>query len=159
MGYDTQFDGKFTLDKPLELKHFNYLNAFSGMRHTKRNCEKTRKLDDPIRNAVNYPVGREGEFYVGGSEDNGSVIDDNNPPESQPSLWCDWVPSEDGTAIEHNCGEKFCNYIEWIQYLLENFLIGWGYKVNGSVKWQGEEINDRGIIQIKNNKITIEKLK
>ena len=52
---------------------------------------------------------------------------------AQPGLWCGWRPNEDGTVIEHDGGEKFYDYTEWIQYLVHHFLEPWGYKLNGDV--------------------------
>jgi len=31
--------------------------------------------------------------------------------ECQPGLWCQWIPSDDGTAIEWDGGEKFYEYV------------------------------------------------
>lgn len=71
-----------------------------------------------------------------------------------PGLWCGWVPDEGGTSIAHDEGEKFYDYVEWIQYLLDHFLVPWGYALNGDVYWTGEESDDRGLIQIVNNVLT-----
>ena len=73
----------------------------------------------------------------------------------QPGLWCQWIPTEDGTAIEWDEGEKFYAYIEWIKYLLKHFLEPWGYVLNGDVRWNGEETDDMGIIRIENNRVGV----
>jgi len=86
----------------------------------------------------------------------GDEIDENNP--EPPGIWCQWVPSEDGKTIEWDENEKFYDYIEWIQYLLKHFLIPWGYILNGKVIWQGENMCDRGKIEIDNNLVTITEL-
>jgi hypothetical protein len=56
--------------------------------------------------------------------------------------YCDWEPNEDGTAIRHNGGEKSYQYVEWIQYIVENLIKPWGYVLNGSVDWHGDEAGD-----------------
>lgn len=74
---------------------------------------------------------------------------------AQPGLWCQWVPNEDGTTIEWDEGEKFYEYVDWIRYLIVNFLEPWGYHLEGDVEWQGEEHDDRGVIRIHDNAISI----
>jgi len=82
----------------------------------------------------------------------------NETPKNIPSLWCQWVPTKDGTGIEWDGNEKFRNYVEWLKYILYNFLQPWGYELNGEVQWQGESCGDTGKIVVKNNKVTTRKL-
>lgn len=160
MGYSTDFSGSFTLNKPLAENHRKYLMAFSGTRRMRRNPNKIT-TPDPIREAVGLPLGHSGDYFVGADLNNAGqgmsadIIDYNCPPSDQPGLWCQWVPNNDGTEIEWDGGEKFYNYIEWIKYLISNFLKPWGYKLNGTVEWHGEEHGDMGRIIIKDNKVTI----
>lgn len=150
MGYTTNFEGEFILDRPLELAHEAYLTKFS---ETRRMCRKVTLEQDPVREAVLLPFGLEGEFCVNDSQV--GVADYNSPPSTQPSLWCDWAPNKDGTAISHNESEKFYNYIEWIKYLIKNFLIPWNYVLNGEVEWQGEDGSDFGKIIITDNIVLV----
>lgn len=87
-----------------------------------------------------------------------NIIDHNTPPFSQPGLWCQWIVSNDGTIIQWDQGEKFYEYIGWITYIINNFLIPWGYKLSGTVNYQGEDICDCGSISIKNNTVTVLKI-
>lgn len=80
---------------------------------------------------------------------------DEQIAEGLPSFYCQWVPSYDGKQIVWDERENFYYYDQWIQVLLEKFLIPWGYVVNGAIKWDGEETEDMGQIIIKDNKITI----
>jgi hypothetical protein len=84
------------------------------------------------------------------------VLDYNNAPLGQPGLWCQWIPTEDGTAIEWDGCEKFYDYIEWLEYLIENFLKPWGYVLEGTCEWQGEDRQDRGRIVVNNNVVKIQ---
>ena len=184
MGYTTDFVGQFKLDKPLEPNHKAYLEKFAETRRMKRNAELTNKREDAIREAVGLPVGEDGCYFVGedgswGQKNSGDIIDYNKPPgqivcedikkfnqywdenqrlikdgKCQPSLWCQWIPNDDGTAIVWDGAEKFYYYIEWIKYLIEHFLSKWGYVLNGEVQWQGED-DDSGIIKIVDNEVTI----
>src|SRR4051794_10619531 len=85
--------------------------------------------------------------------DDPSIIDYNRPPSGQPGFWCRWIPSEDGGAVEWNGGEKFYDYLPWLAYLVEHFLGPWGYQLHGEVRWQGEESDDFGIIEVHANAI------
>jgi hypothetical protein len=159
MGYTTEFRGAFELDKPLKPEHAEYLHKFADVRHMKRNAEKAASFDDPVREAVGLPIGDQGAYFVGGFGFKGQDRDDsiethsdgNWPPESQPGLWCQWIPTEDNTGIEWDGGEKFYEYIDWIKYIIKHFLDPWGYKLNGEVEWRGEDWDDTGSILIKNN--------
>lgn len=159
MGYTTNFMGSFTLDHPLDPGHANYLHKFSKTRRMARNPEIAETLSDPERLAVGLPIGKDGEYFVGGTGFAGqggdaSIIDHNYPPPSQPGLWCQWVPTEDNAGIEWDHGEKFYDFVEWLKYLIEHFLKPWGYILNGEVEWRGEDIEDMGLIVVKDNIVT-----
>ena len=160
MGYNTDFSGEFNLNKPLTKAHKTYLEKFAETRRMKRLEERALDLYDPVRDAAELPVGFDGAYFVNGrghcGQDNDeSVTNENIPPTGQPGLWCHWIPNHNGTAIVWDGGEKFYDYVEWIEYLVEHFLKPWGYKVNGEVEWIGEDPNDRGLIVIKNNLVKV----
>ena len=93
---------------------------------------------------IGDPCDREGPH---GEHDCEYVITRLPKIERQPGLWCQWVPNEDGSMIEWDEGEKFYAYIEWIAYLLKHFLVPWGYQLDGTIEWSGEEYDDRGAIK------------
>ena len=137
MGYDTTFKGRFTLDKPLDDETYTFLLKFNETRRM------ARKVDPKY--------GVEGEFYVDGKgymgqDDDDNIIDHNRPPSTQPSLWCQWKPSEDRMGIEWDEGEKFHCYREWLAYIIKNFLTPKGYVLSGKVHYQGEDDFDYGDI-------------
>jgi hypothetical protein len=171
MGYSTDFEGRFSVSPAFKPEHEAYLNAFADTRRMKRDAEVTAKRPDPLREAVGLPVGPQGAYFVneGGQagqgefmgsnwqkdQKNAGILDYNQQPIGQPGLWCQWNPCTDGeeSFIEWDGSEKFYNYVEWIEYLIENFLKPWGYTVNGTVEWQGEERSDMGRIVIKDNEV------
>lgn len=165
MGYHTDFSGQFSLSTPLTHSQNKYLTIFSNTRRMKRNPDKIYTLESPnmeclgLLKELNLPLGIEGEFYGGngfmGQDNDESVINHNMPPSTQPGLWCQWIPNEDGTAIVWDEGEKFYEYVEWIKYLIKNFFIPWNIKLNGTVTWQGEEPTDAGEIKIIDNNVEI----
>jgi hypothetical protein len=137
MGYNTNFSGGFEVKpEPLTNEMTDYLTMFNNTRRMRRNVKE---------------FGIDGEFYVygkgpfGQNEDE-TVVDGNMPPSTQPGLWCQWVPTSDGKHIVWDGGEKFYNYVEWLQYILENFLLPFDKYLDGEVIWQGEDIMDRGRI-------------
>ena len=38
--------------------------------------------------------------------------------------------------------ERFIHPTEWIAYLIEHFIVRWGYVLNGDVEWDGEGNSD-----------------
>lgn len=153
MGYTTDFEGSFSINPPLKEEHLAYLKKFNETRRMKRDEVKASTFEDPIRVAVGLPVGVEGEYTVFGGgyygqDRDGSILNYNESSKNQPGLWCKWTPNEAGTALEWDGGEKFYDYIEWLTYLNEHFFQPWGYRLGGSVSWQGEEDSDHGIIII-----------
>lgn len=144
MGYTTEFEGQFYLDKKLTDEDAEFLRKFSSTRRMKRNIEG---------------YGAEGEFYVDGEGFHGqdredTVIDYNHPPSTQPGLWCQWIPTDDDMGIEWDGGEKFYEYEEWIIYIIDNILAPRGYTLNGEVRWAGEDNSDLGMIVVTNNVVT-----
>lgn len=142
MGYSTDFEGEFVLNRPLEKNHKEYLDKFARTRRMKRNAQIAATLPDPHRQAVGLPIGAEGGYFAGatglaGQDCDDSIVDYNEEPIEQHSLWCDWQPTEDGTAIHWNGAEKFHNYDDWLRYIIKHFLEPWGYRIAGDVRWQG----------------------
>jgi hypothetical protein len=156
VGYTTDFMGAFKLNKPLLDEQKAYLDKFNCTRRMKRDAAKTKLREDPVREAVNLDVGLEGAYFVGeigfmGQGGGNDVLDHNRPPEGQPGLWCQWTPGASGQTIEWDGGEKFYNYIQWLEYIIEHFLKPWGYRLNGRVFWTGEDPSDIGTIFVENN--------
>lgn len=164
MGYSTDFDGQFNLDRPLTPEHKAYLKLFAETRRMKRDSRITEKRPDPVRLAADLPVGEQGCYFVGaegfcGQEDTQGkgILDYNSAPMGQPGLWCQWTPAEDGAAIEWDGGEKFYDYVPWIKYIIDHFLKRWGYTLNGEVEWQGEDSDDLGKIVVTDNVVTVKR--
>lgn len=159
MGYTTEFTGEFKLDRQLEPQHLAYLKAFNRTRRMKRDEKKVEKLPDEVRLNAGLPIGEQGGYYVGSTGHRGqdfgntSILDHNAPPAEQPGLWCQWEPGEDGQSIRWDEGEKFYDYVEWLEYIIEHFLAPWDYKLNGSVSWQGEDDTDIGVIKVTDNTV------
>jgi hypothetical protein len=153
MGYTTDFSGAFQLDRELTDAQVEYLLKFSNTRRMKRDPLSLEVLPDPLREKVGLPIGKDAEFYV--DDSNMGVLEINYPPSTQPGLWCQWIVGDDNQTICWDGGGKFYNYVEWLEYIIENFLKRWDYTLNGEVGFQGEEFEDRGTIKVVDNAITV----
>lgn len=159
MGYETNFSGAFKITPQLEEKHRAYLDAFGSTRRMRRNPKITATMEDKLREAVGLPVGPEGDFYVGDTKDLGQnhtsdIVDYNNEPSAQHGLWCGWSPNEEGTELYAQDGKNY-SYIEWLKYIVENFLTPWGYSLTGEVEWSGRQNGDMGKIKVTDNKVKV----
>lgn len=145
MGYTTEFTGSLTLNKRLTEEDSKFLKDFNATRRMKRNLEG---------------YGIDGEFFVGilndyGQDETPDIVDYNSPPSTQPSLWCNWVPTEDDMGLEWDGGEKaYCMEI-WIVYLINRYLEPRGYVVNGEVEAQGEERGDVWTLKVEDNVVKV----
>ncbi len=74
--------------------------------------------------------------------------------EGQPDAYCQWVPTEDGKGIAWNQGEKFYEYKEWLQWIIDKVLAPKGYILSGFVAYQGEEVGDSGSLIVKDGKVS-----
>lgn len=149
MGYTTEFNGQIEIVPPLNAEEIAYLNKFNQSRRMLR-------TEGPY---YAEPGTTHGQYY-----NNPSVLDHNCPPQGQPGLWCQWVPTNDGTAIEWDGGEKFYDSAKWMKYLIEHF-IGSDPKakdalpflqphiLNGTIKAQGEDSEDRWDLVVRDNKV------
>jgi hypothetical protein len=133
------------LDRCLKPQHLAYLQRFADVKHMKRDIHLALKLADPLREAVNLPIGEQGCYFTGGlgnlgQESDNSVISRSAPPIGMPGLWCQWAPSTDGRYLNWiGDPDKLYNYTKWLDYLLSHFLCPWGYKLNTQAVADKEE--------------------
>ncbi|GCE12479.1 hypothetical protein [Tengunoibacter tsumagoiensis] len=172
MGYNTSFTGTFRFNRFLRPEHKAYLHRFAEIRHEALHEEKLNDYPDPLREAVGLPIGKYGMYFTGFIDPKG-VGDDillgycnsseiyNIPdllirsPEAFwiPSTFCQWEPTVDGRGIEAN-GDKFYRYVDWLHFLLNHFLIPWGYELSGTVSYEGEQ-GEHGRIIVSKNEVQV----
>ncbi len=156
MGYTTDFDGELKFNRELTEKEASFIKKLATTRRMKRN--------------IGPEFGVEGEFYVddepyGMGFDDSTVIDNNNPPSTQPGLWCQWIVTDDRQFLEWDGGEKFYNYVEWLEYIINSVLphiVEEGdepLSLTGAITWAGEEPEDLGRILVNNNVVTVQEAK
>ena len=179
MGYTTDFEGSLQIKKPLTKKQVDYINRLASTRRMKRDVNKLMELykgnhGNPFakdKTNAQEVYGYDGQFFArddgqSGQNRDASIIDYNIAPgqsgfmrgeteKGQPGLWCQWEINEDGTELSWNGGEKFYNYIEWLNYLIKSFFKPWGRKLTGELFWYGEEREDMGKIKVRDNEVFV----
>ena len=150
MGYTTEFHGRIKGSPPLNAKETTFLNKFAS----------TRRMD-----RENGPYFVNGSGFKGQDGDD-DVIDENRPPRDQPGLWCQWVASHTGKSIEWDGNEKFYDSVEWMRYIIDHFLrpdclakkelpfLQANHICNGEIEAQGEDLNDRWMLIVKDNVVS-----
>ncbi len=73
--------------------------------------------------------------------------------ETHPDSYNQWEPTSDGLGLQWNGGEKFYEYVEWLEWLAEYYFEPRNIRLNGILRYQGEEIGDVGRIEIKDNAV------
>lgn len=107
MGYTTEFDGRFDLDKLPTAEAIVRINQ---------------------------------------------IWDDPDTAEDNPGSYCQWRLTPDCMHLEWDRNEKFYNYVEWLQYLMDNVLTPIGVSVSGTVSFSGERSDDVGVVTIQDGK-------
>lgn len=153
MGYTTDFDGQIDIVPALNEQEIEFLTKFAN----------TRRMDR-----------EKGPYYVdgggfAGQDHEADVRNFSSPPDGQPSLWCQWVPNDDGDGLVWDCEEKFYESAKWMAYLIQHFLgtnplakaelpFLQGHILNGTISAQGEEPDDMWLLHVENNQVSTEDL-
>lgn len=161
MGYTTYFSGSLKFNKPVteELKQF--INNFASIRHMERDTEKIKEVfPDWEEKCYKGDLGTDGAYFIGEKawslqREDESIMDYNNPPKGVPGLWCQWVIGSDD-ELRWDGNEKFYMYIDWLQYLIDNFFDPEGYFLNGEMEFQGEDEDDFGTIIVVDNNVDVQ---
>lgn len=77
--------------------------------------------------------------------------------EGAPSGYCQWRPTRRLDGIEWDGGEKFYEYSEWLQFIIDKRLKPWGYMLTGSVHYSGEGRGDNGLLVISDGRVSKQK--
>lgn len=165
MGYTTDFQGVgFWTTPALSKEHASFLRMFNETRHMSYAMDKIQV--GPTRSQVTTPVGpeewhvlkddlapghlvRKSVFGEGGLP----TTDHNMPPRGVPGLWCGWTVDDDGN-ITWDGAEKFYEYVAWLEFLVNTYLRPWGYVLNGTIDYQGEDDDDFGRIIVADNQVS-----
>ena len=141
----------------------NLLQGLNRTRRMARDIGKLAELNNISPVMAERLYGKEGELYYEDFPNSDqtrdpSIIDYNRPPGNQPSLWNNWILDPETSTLSWEPHDKFYNYREWLTYIIDDILAPDGYKVNGYIKWVGDEHPlDRGYTCVNNN-IIIDRL-
>lgn len=151
MGNKTKYWGQINIEPPLSPTEIEYLNEFN----------ETRRM---LRKNGPYFVG--GTGMRGQNENDPDVLIGNQPPLGQPSLWCQWIPTEHGRHLEWDRNPTFHYAAEWMLYLIQHFLkpgaiaighvpgIVGDHVANGFIEVVGEgHPADYTVIRVEDNKV------
>src|SRR5690349_23867728 len=97
MGYTTYFNGSIDIVPPLNEDEISFLKDFATTRRMHR---------------ANGPLFVKGEGHYGQGHGPDEIYDSNRPDPDQPGLWCQWVPSEDGTYIDRKSTRLNSSHVE-----------------------------------------------
>lgn len=157
MGYSTDYFGEFNVVPPLNEKEIAFFKNFNQTRRCVRNVDS------------------DGRYYVTDGNDNwgqssANIIKNNDSPDGQPSLWCGFHASEDGSSIIWDGGEKTYSGPDWIKYFMTHFLNPLalmkeispelyekhGFQphiVNGVMWTRGESYGDSNMLEVIDNRV------
>ena len=79
--------------------------------------------------------------------------DPDGIPQPHPGSYMQWVPTESLQAIVWDQGEKFYEYTEWLQWLV-NWLQAEGITCSGTIYWSGESVRDSGVLTVADGVVT-----
>lgn len=152
-----KIDGCLKFNKPLSERHHKYLNAFFKTKRIIRDVDVLREIPDPLREAVNLPIGEEGCYFVASANNpmrTKSIIDYKVAPSDQPNSWCAWYPSNDGSMLEISM-DNVNGRKDWLQYMIDNFFNPWGYSISGKIKFTKDPAEYTEIILVESNVIEV----
>lgn len=107
MGFTTVFWGAVRIDPPLNRRERSYLRRFAATRRQRTSAG---------------PYHAEPGGLFAWRRRRPEILERNTPPEGQPNLWCQWVPTGDGAALRWDGREKFYDGAAWMRYLVDHFL-------------------------------------
>lgn len=162
MGYTTKFKGEIGFNREVDGWLVDYINKFSRIRHMVLSESRIKGLFHDWKDlCFKGMLGRHGQYFIG-LEDydhrNPSmcVVNPNRWPEGCPGFYCQWVIRDNKLVWRGD--EKFYDYVDWMRYLIDCFFEPEGYVLNGTIRWQGENIEDAGYIYVVDNKVTTERI-
>lgn len=176
MGYTTTFDGQVEIVPPLNEAEISFLTDLASTRRMLRTkgplfiTDVANMGQGQAEDVVEYNRAN-GETSWDGKASDSSLFEENG----QPGLWLQWVPTEDGTALEWDGNEKFYNATEWMRYLIDNLLapsakdyldqhanedprlgaFTCNHVVNGEIYAEGEESGDLWVLVVQDNQVAV----
>jgi hypothetical protein len=147
MVYLTTFLGSFHFSRPLRDEELAFLTSFSGNRRMKLDVKQLEERFGGAHAPPKKGYGPEGAFFSGPlAFGDPAILDSNTPPPGVPSRHCHWTATR--RKLKWNGEESFHHFIDWLEYMIREFLDDWGIGLDGAMQWQGEDPTDRGTISV-----------
>jgi hypothetical protein len=106
-GYSTSFQGSFGVETYIDDDTINLIKGLNATRRMKRDIKTlANELKISVKQCLEYYL-EDGQLYTEGSDSlkELNIIDANEPPIDQPSLYCKWtVDVEDNSIIWDGTG-------------------------------------------------------
>lgn len=158
MGYTTEFEGQFNFNKKVSESMKNFINGFTNTRHMLYDTEAIKNDFEFYKVfTLDGDLGENGCFIndakrILENNEKRYVIDYNRSGKC-PSLWAQWIITDDNSALIWDGSEKFYEYTNWLVFYIENFFKKNGYILNGVCYYYGEDSSDAGYLIIDNNEV------
>ena len=81
-----------------------------------------------------------------------AIENEKDAGNGSPDGYFQWKPTRNGKGIQWDGGEKFYDYVEWLQWLIDAKLTPWGITLSGQVTYSGESRGDVGILRVVDGK-------
>jgi len=78
---------------------------------------------------------------------------DLDDDEDYPGYFCQWILSKDRMHLRWDLGEKFNDYAEWLQWIIDEICTPAGVLLTGRVEYQGDDVGDHGFLVIKDGQV------
>lgn len=70
-----------------------------------------------------------------------------------PDSYCQWTLTKDFSGIHWDGGEKFYDYVEWAQWIIDKILTPANIALYGEIEFFGEDSSDIGKLVIADGKV------
>ena len=174
----TNLYGHFVLDRPLTAEQIAYLEHFLQMKRYIWDEAFIQGFPDPLREAVSLPVGLQGMYFTGCNDQTFDALQPGiirdyfdpfkvpyEPEEVQqevkaryplvlalPRGHAPWGPTADDMGMSGDRVDNWREPVAWLQFLLDHFLLPWGYELKGEVVYKTFE-GEEGRFVVRDNRV------
>lgn len=147
LGLLYKIEGRFRIEPRLKIEQIRYLRKFSARSKRGYHPEECSRYEDPIRIRAGIPeVGSGGQYYTGDNECFFGMVES-----PFPSSRCTWNVSGCGNYIVSNEAMARHPAAEWMQYIVQHFMVRWDRTVNGSALVEEIHPSRKGRVIVENN--------
>ena len=112
MSSEKVFIGELSINPPCSSDEVDFFNRWASTKRCVRNDDTQGK----------YYAAVVGSDLDGHGQSTKNIVNVNDEPDGQPSLWCEFRISGDGSKLVWSGQEKFYSSPEWTAYIQEHFF-------------------------------------